>query len=167
MPSTATCGTSCHPPKKNDGRGSSARWVRANEACVTYAILALTAAVLVLLVRVWLEGCAHREEARLRAVATGACLARLERKVDELAASIAAAEQAVRDDGRMWSTAITAAQEGHFKQLTDALRDVVHETPDYAITGEDGEVPIRRVRSLRVQLARMEEMSRLAAEGSR
>jgi len=47
--------------------------------------------------------------------------------------------------------------------LVEAMRTVVHETPDFAITGEDGEVPVRRMRGLRSALARMEEMSRQAA----
>lgn len=47
--------------------------------------------------------------------------------------------------------------------LVETMRTVVHETPDFAITGEDGEVPVRRMRGLRSALSRMEELSRMAA----
>jgi hypothetical protein len=134
---------------------------------MTYVILAVVAFVAGLILRFRAEAHEAGQAVRFHNINVAASVLRIEHRLDGMARTLAEMEERITDDNRRWSAVITDMQAEKFKQLTDALRDVVHETPDYAITGDDGEVPIRRVRSLRVQLARMEEMSRMAAEGSR
>ena len=134
---------------------------------MTYLLLAAIAFLTGLLFRLRAEVEANAETVRFHNVNLSAAVLRIERKLDDIEKGVADAEARLAQDSAKWAAVITEMQAEKFRGLTDAMRDVVHETPDYAITGEDGEIPIRRVRSLRVHLARMEEMSRMAAEGSR
>ncbi len=107
------------------------------------------------------------DAARSYRIASLACLERIERCLDDMAKQAAITEDHILSSQRTWSNVVTEMHTKRLDDLTAALREIVHETPDFAITGDDGEVPIRRMRSLRVHLARMEEQSRVAAEGNR
>lgn len=100
-----------------------------------------------------------QEEAKHQHLADSAAITRIEHAAEALVRVCQTEADATRahvgDRAEKTNSRIDA--------LVEAMRTVVHETPDFAITGEDGEVPVRRMRGLRSALSRMEELSRVAA----
>lgn len=100
-----------------------------------------------------------QEEARRQHLADSMAITRIEHAAEALVRVCQTEADATRAQVRGESQQMTTSLES----LVSTMKAVVHETPDFAITGEDGEVPVRRMRGLRSALARMEELSRAAA----
>lgn len=100
-----------------------------------------------------------QEEARRQHLADSMAIMRIEHAAEALVKVCQSEADATRAHVKGESQQMLV----RLDSLTEAMKTVVHETPDFAITGEDGEVPVRRMRGLRSALARMEELSRAAA----
>lgn len=110
-----------------------------------------------------MEQLAFREWSRARAAADAAVLARIEKKLEDISEAIESEGERIVFGQEFHAGKVNEFTKAEVKVLVDVMREVVHETPDFAITGEDGEVPVRRMRGLRSALFRMEELSRIAA----
>lgn len=126
---------------------------------------AVTAGLLFLVFGILRSVLTALEEGRHRHLADVAALVRIEKKLESIEVAIRKESDAIQAGLGVSTDTIKETVETEFRGVTNALRDAVHETPDFLVTGNDGEVPIRRMRSIRAQMAVLEERSRMAVEG--
>lgn len=103
------------------------------------------------------------EEAGRQHLADSVAIIRIEKKLEDIGEAIESESERIIFGQEFHAGKVNEFTRAEIKALVDVMREVVHETPDFAITGEDGEVPVRRMRGLRSALSRMEELSRMAA----